>query len=164
MAPGARITIVEDDRELAEWMASYLQQNGFVTDICLRGETALQRLRRKLSDLVILDINLPGINGFEVCKQLREFFDNPVIMVTANDEEFDEVLGLELGADDYITKPVTPRVLLARINAQLRSGASAARQREDLLQFGSLKIDLQAQSVTLEDQAVALSSGEFELL
>lgn len=164
VAPGARITIVEDDRELAEWMASYLQQNGFVTDICLRGETALQRLRRQLSDLVILDINLPGINGFEVCKQLREFFDNPVIMVTANDEEFDEVLGLELGADDYITKPVTPRVLLARINAQLRSGAAAARQLEDLLQFGSLKIDLQAQSVTLEDQAVALSSGEFELL
>ena len=161
---GKSVLVVEDDRELAEWIADYLLQNDFRCEICQTGETALSQLRRGDYNLVLLDINLPGMNGFEVCRELREFYQQPIIMVTANDEEFDEVLGLELGADDYITKPVTPRVLLARINAQLRSQNSKDNHRSNRLEFGELSIDLEDQTVMLEGSRITLSSGEFELL
>lgn len=159
-----RILVVEDDRELADWIADYLRQNHFDTTTCYRGESAIDHLKDQHCDLVLLDINLPGIDGFEVCRRIREFFSRPVIMVTANDEEFDEIYGLELGADDYVTKPVTPRVLLARIKAQLRSNQPIQAAPRNRLEFGSLQIDLDAQSVVLDGDTVTLSSGEFELL
>ena len=164
MSENAVILIVEDDAELAQWISQYLSENGFATDIVSHGDQAEARFRKIKPDLVLLDINLPGKNGFEVCRALRAFTRQPIIMVTANDEEFDEVLGLELGADDYITKPVTPRVLLARINSQLRKQNSSDSIGENRLSFGSLCIDLNAQSVTLGEQSISLSSGEFELL
>ena len=158
------VLIVEDDAELAEWISQYLLENGFKTEIVSHGDEAESRFRKVKPDLVLLDINLPGKNGFEVCRGLRAFAKQPIIMVTANDEEFDEVLGLELGADDYITKPVTPRVLLARIKSQLRKQNSQDSVSDNYLNFGSLSIDLNAQSVTLGEQSISLSSGEFELL
>ncbi len=164
MGKDHRIMIVEDDRELADWMADYLRKNGFQSEIIDTGEAALERLRQQSFDLILLDINLPGISGFEVCKQLREFFPYPILMVTANDEAFDEVMGLEIGANDYITKPVTPRVLLARIKAQLRSHAPLPQTNSNCLEFDLLRIDLDAQSVTLAGDLITLSSGEFELL
>lgn len=158
------ILIIEDDVELADWIAQYLQQHSFRTRISERGDTAETATKQYKPDLVILDINLPGKNGFDVCKSLRTFFQQPIIMVTANDEEFDEVLGLELGADDYITKPLTPRVLLARINTQLRRNKDQNQKKVDRKDFGSLIIDLPSQSVTLHGEDITLSSGEFELL
>jgi len=160
----ALVLIVEDDIELAEWISQYLQESGFRTDVISHGNDAEARFRKVKADLVLLDINLPGKNGFDICKSLRAFTSVPIIMVTANDEEFDEVLGLELGADDYVTKPVTPRVLLARINSQLRKQNDQQSDNANSLRFGSLSIDLDAQSVKLDDQSISLSSGEFELL
>ena len=164
MAQNALVLIVEDDTELADWISQYLQENGFRTSIVGDGSDAESRFRKVKPDLVLLDINLPGKNGFEICKSLRAFTKAPIIMVTANDEEFDEVLGLELGADDYITKPVTPRVLLARINSQLRKQNDQTADDANCLNFGVLSIDLDAQSVVLGDESISLSSGEFELL
>jgi len=164
VAQNALVLIVEDDTELADWISQYLQENGFRTSLVGDGSDAEGKFRKVKPDLVLLDINLPGKNGFEICKSLRAFSKAPIIMVTANDEEFDEVLGLELGADDYITKPVTPRVLLARINSQLRKQNDQRVDDANCLSFGALSIDLDAQSVVLGDQAISLSSGEFELL
>ncbi|MCP4430593.1 MAG: response regulator [Gammaproteobacteria bacterium] len=164
MPSPATILIIEDDTELAEWISQYLQENNFSTDIVGHGDQVDARFRSVSPDLVLLDINLPGKNGFEICQQLRQHSSCPIIMVTANDQELDEVLGLELGADDYITKPVTPRVLLARIKSQLRKLQQQPQQSDNKMQFGALTIDLDAQSVILNEQVVALSSGEFELL
>lgn len=164
MSTPSTILIVEDDAELADWISQYLQENGFATDIIAHGSQAEARFESTSPDLVLLDINLPGKNGFEICRQLRKHSKCPIIMVTANDQEFDEVLGLELGADDYITKPVTPRVLLARIKSQLRKQQEQPPQSANQMQFGALSIDLDAQSVVLNEQTIALSSGEFELL
>lgn len=164
MAGHPLILIIEDDEELANWISQYLQQHGFKTQISDRGDTAEAATKQYKPDLVILDINLPGKNGFDVCQGLRDFYLQPIIMVTANDEEFDEVLGLELGADDYITKPLTPRVLLARINAQLRRNKDQNQNIDGRMDFGALTIDLPSQSVTLNGEDITLSSGEFELL
>ncbi len=164
MSASAKILIVEDDAELADWISQYLKENNLATDIIGNGNQAEDRFKSISPDLVLLDINLPGKNGFEVCRQLRQHSKCPIIMVTANDQELDEVLGLELGADDYITKPVTPRVLLARIKSQLRKQQDQPQLSDNKMQFGALSIDLDAQSVVLNEQTVALSSGEFELL
>ena len=164
MSQNALVLIVEDDLELADWISQYLQESGFQTEVVSHGNDAESRFRKVKPDLVLLDINLPGKNGFDICKALRAFTSVPIIMVTANDEEFDEVLGLELGADDYVTKPVTPRVLLARINSQLRKQSNQQPENGNSLNFGALSIDLDAQSVKLDDQSISLSSGEFELL
>ena len=160
----ATILIVEDDSELAEWISQYLQKNNYTTHIVRHGDQVEAQFKSISPDLVLLDINLPGINGFDICRLLRQHSNCPIIMVTANDQEFDEVLGLELGADDYITKPVTPRVLLARIKSQLRKQQEQPQQDTNQMQFGELTIDLDAQSVVLNEQTIALSSGEFELL
>ncbi len=158
-----QLLIVEDDKELAEWMANYLEQHQFKVTLVHDGALALEAIKKLNPDLLILDINLPNKNGFDICKEARAFFHQPIIMVTANDEEFDEVLGLEIGADDYLTKPVTPRVLLARIHAQLRrnNNSTSANNR---LTFDSLAIDFDAQTVMLGDTNIILSSAEFEVL
>lgn len=158
-----KILIVEDDQDLAEWMANYLKKNQFLVELVHDGDLAISVIKSTKPDLVILDINLPGKNGFDICKEARLFFQQPIIMVTANDEEFDEVLGLEIGADDYLTKPVTPRVLLARIHAQLRRNKNVNNSKNQLV-FDLLSIDLDAQTVILDDKNIVLSSAEFELL
>ena len=159
MQEQTHILVVEDDLELANWVADYLQQNQFFVQILSRGDTVEEFVRQNPPDLILLDINLPGLDGFEICRSIRQFYKKPILMVTANDEEFDEVLGLEIGANDYITKPVTPRVLLARIKAQLRQQNSKASDSESRLQFGNLSIDLNAQSVHNGEELITLSSG-----
>ncbi|WP_087689769.1 MULTISPECIES: response regulator transcription factor [unclassified Pandoraea] len=162
-----RILLVEDDARLSALVAGYLQKHGYQVDTVLDGARAVQAIIKRRPDLVILDVNLPGKDGFQVCREAREHYDGIVIMVTARDEEFDEVLGLELGADDYVHKPVQPRVLLARIKAQLRRNVqrpSSAAQPESIT-FGKFRIDRGNRTVTLPDGTTPdLTSAEFDLL
>jgi DNA-binding response OmpR family regulator len=158
------IVLVEDDLRLSELVSRYLENNGFRVSCTARGDEAVEQVRRENPDLLILDIGLPGQDGFEVCRQLRPAYSNPVLILTARNSDIDHVLGLELGADDYVIKPVEPRVLLARINALLRRGRSPARTGAATLQFGRLTINTVARSVHLEGRLVALSSHEFDLL
>ena len=159
----AHIVLVEDDSELAEWIREYLQQQNFQVSIADRGDTAVHMIRELSPDLVLLDIMLPGKDGHQVCREVRDFYQQPILILTANDGELDEVLSLEMGADDFIAKPVRPRVLLARIKALLRRN-SARDQQHNKLNFDSLQIDSSAKSVTLNGQSISLSSTQFELL
>jgi DNA-binding response OmpR family regulator len=158
------VVLVEDDLRLAELVRSYLQRNGFRVYVENRGDGVLDRVQREKPDLVILDLNLPGKDGFSICRELRATFSMPILMLTARDSDIDHVVGLELGADDYVIKPVEPRVLVARINALLRRSKSPGTAEQKTLRFGSLAINVTARDVTLEEQQVTLSSNEFDLL
>lgn len=160
------VVLVEDDLRLAELVRSYLQANGFRVAVENRGDRVLDRVQQEGADLVILDLGLPGKDGFSVCRELRTAFSIPILMLTARNSDIDQVVGLELGADDYVIKPVEPRVLVARINALLRRGRTTNDMGVDArtLRFGGLSINTAARAVTLNDQPVTLSSNEFDLL
>lgn len=159
----ANILLVEDDIELARWIKDYLEDEGFSVEIAERGDIAVELIEQHKPDLVLLDIRLPGKDGHQICREARQFYQQPIIMLTANNEEMDEVLGLEMGADDFIPKPVRPRVLLARIKAQLRRVESRPAGK-NILTFGSLQIDSTAKSVSLAEKNIKFSTTEFELL
>jgi two-component system response regulator RstA len=164
-APNQTLLLIEDDTRLADLMQEYLQQEGYQVLVEGRGDTAVQRIKTEQPDLIILDVMLPGMDGMAVCRQAREFYTQPILMLTAKDEDIDQVLGLELGADDYVIKPVKPRVLLARIQNLLRRQASIDSVQVDKgLRFGDLCIDVQHRSVQLADESVELTSQEFDLL
>jgi len=158
------ITLVEDDLRLSELVSRYLENNGFRVTVTIRGDEAVEQVQRDTPDLVILDLGLPGQDGFSICRQLRPLYDNPILILTARDNDNDHVLGLELGADDYVIKPIEPKVLMARINALLRRSKARAGVDNKTLRFGRLVINTAARSVTLSGQPIALSAGEFELL
>lgn len=163
----ATILLIEDDAELAALIKDYLRQHEFRVEVVARGDEGAQRIVRDQPDLVILDVMLPGRNGMDVCRQVRPDFARPILMLTARDHDIDQVLGLELGADDYVKKPVEPRVLLARIRALLRRANPAAGrepQEPASLSFGSLKIELAARRVALNGRPVELTTSEFDLL
>ncbi len=162
-----RILIVEDDQRLAELTRDYLQGNGLVVSIEADGARAAARILQEQPDLVILDLMLPGEDGLSICRKIRGQYDGPVLMLTARTDDMDQVLGLEMGADDYVCKPVRPRVLLARIRALLRryesnTGEPASERRR--LQFGRLIIDSAMREAWLGEQAIELTSAEFDLL
>jgi two-component system OmpR family response regulator len=168
-----RILLVEDDERLAELTAEYLRKNDFEVLIEPRGDTAEARILAERPDLVILDVMLPGKDGFEVCRSIRSQYGGVILMLTARDEDFDQILGLELGADDYIAKPVQPRLLLARIKALLRRspvppGGTARDSSEpgepDELAFGSFRISQSTRSTQLGSQPIDLTTAEFDLL
>jgi DNA-binding response OmpR family regulator len=159
------VVLVEDDLRLSEVMRSYLHANGFRVSVENRGDRVLDRVRADSPDVLVLDIGLPGKDGFTVCREVRTSFNLPILILTARDNDIDHVVGLELGADDYVIKPVEPRVLVARIQALLRrSRTPAAAAESRTLRFGSLVINAAARSVTLNEQAISLSSNEFDLL
>lgn len=160
------IVLVEDDEELANWAQEYLEQQEFRVSVAHRGDTAVDMIRDLNPDLVLLDLMLPGKDGNQVCREVRQFYRQPILVLTANNEELDEVLSLELGADDFMPKPVRPRVLLARIKALLRRTDSTTDENnnENVLEFGALKIDASAKSVQLDNESIALSTTEFDLL
>lgn len=163
------ILIVEDDKELASWMQDYLVTKNYKVSAIDRGDEAVSFIKREVPDLVILDGMLPGIDGIDVCKMVRPEFSNIIIMVTARDEEIDEVVGLEVGADDYMTKPVRARVLLSRIRKHLERQAQLVENppklgNEKLLIFNNLTIDRSAMSVSLNGSDIKISSHEFEVL
>lgn len=163
-----RVLIVEDDERLASLTQDYLSANGLAVSVVNDGLTAIQRIRDENPDLVVLDLMLPGADGLQVCRDVRGTFKNPILMLTARTDDMDQVLGLEMGADDYVPKPVKPRVLLARIRALLRrvegEGAEAAPAASRRLEFGNLVIDDSARAVLLDGQPVDLTSAEYDLL
>src|ERR1700722_14848437 len=156
------ITLVEDDLRLSGLVSGYLENNGFRVMVTERGDEAVEQVLRDVPDLVILDLGLPGQDGFSVCRQLRPLFDNPILILPARDNDNDHVLGLELGADDYVIKPVEPKVLMARISALLRRSKARAGVENKSLRFGKLTINMAARSVSLAGQPITLSAGEFE--
>jgi DNA-binding response OmpR family regulator len=158
------VLLVEDDLRLSEVVCSYLQANGFRVLAEGRGDRVIERVRAESPDVVILDLGLPGKDGFSVCRELRAAFDVPIVILTARDNDIDHVVGLELGADDYVVKPVEPRVLVARLHAVLRRSRATGAAEARTLRFGRLSLDSAARSVTLNDAPVTLSSSEFDLL
>lgn len=164
----AHLLLVEDDTSLAEWIVDYLSSHGYRVSHINRGDIALATIQQLQPDLIILDVMLPHKNGFDICREARNFYHHPILMLTACAEEVDEILGLELGANDYLSKPVKPRVLLARIKALLRSEAGhkeivMAGQPNSLV-FGELKITHDTKAVTLQQKNIAITSNEFDVL
>ncbi len=157
------ILVIEDEPELVKVLRSYLEQAGFGVITAGRGDTGLFTWEQKSPDLVILDLNLPGMDGLDVARQIRRKASTPIIMLTARVEEADQLVGLELGADDYITKPFSPRIVVARVRALLRRGeASVSAPR--VLRAADLEIDLDGHTVLLAEQMIEVTPTEFSLL
>ena len=168
---GYRALVVDDEAPLADVVASYLRRENFEVHLAHDGMDALTVARDVDPDLVILDIGLPGVDGVEVCRQLRNFSDAYVIMLTARDTEVDTVVGLSVGADDYITKPFSPRELVARVRAMLRRPRSVTPPGADITSnsspprvFGDLRINIDSREVHLEDAPIVLTRTEFDVL
>lgn len=160
------ILLVEDDVSLAQWVAEYLTEQGYTTHVCHRGDEVIGQVKILNPSIVLLDIMLPGQDGISVCRELRSFYNSPIIMLTARDEEMDEVIGLEVGASDYVMKPVRPRALLARIKAALRQNNEPNKSlaNEKLITVGALSINTESRSVKLNDLDINISSAEYLLL
>ncbi len=158
------VLIVEDDINTAKLVALYLRREGFQAVTASDGEQGLALAARYRPDLVILDLMLPKVDGWEVCRQLRQMSDVPVIMLTARDEEIDRVAGLTLGADDYVVKPFSPRELVARVIAVLRRMRSYSDAAGKVLHQGEIILDLEKRSLTVRNQPVALTHHEYALL
>ncbi len=158
------LLLVEDDVRLAALMQEYLQQEGFRVAVEGRGDAAARRIPAEQPDLVVLDVMLPGLDGMAVCRLVRPSYAKPILMLTARDEDIDHVLGLELGADDYVIKPVKPRVLLARIHNLLRRQEKQQAKISPPLRYGELSIDAPSRTVMLAGQPLTLTTQEFDLL
>jgi two-component system, OmpR family, response regulator RegX3 len=159
-----RVLVVEDEDSFSDALSYMLRKEGFEVAIATDGDAALVEFDRAGADLVLLDLMLPGIPGTEVCRQLRARSSVPVIMLTAKDSEVDKVVGLEIGADDYVTKPFSSRELLARIRAVLRRGNDAAELTPAVLEAGPVRMDVERHVVTVSGTDVRLPLKEFELL
>ena len=167
-----RLLLVEDDIRLATLVKDYLEHENFAIQVEHRGDTALENFDPDAIDIVILDLMLPGKDGLEVCTQLRQRFSGPILILTAKSSDIDHVMGLELGADDFVRKPIEPPVLLARLRALLRRGGSArqapgterAAAEKNHMAFGSLDINLKSHTVHLAGNRIDLTTQEYELL
>jgi len=172
-----RILIVEDDERLADLTKEYLESNGLVVSVEGNGSHAVDRIVNEKPDLVVLDLMLPGEDGLSICRKVRPNYNGPILMLTARTDDLDQVLGLEMGADDYMSKPVRPRVLLARIRALLRrinehmekveaasSESSANASDATRLVFNNLTVDSSMREAWLNDESIDLTSAEFDLL
>jgi DNA-binding response OmpR family regulator len=163
-----RVLVVDDEQSLAKVVASYLQRDGHEVTCAFDGPRALEAARREPPDVVVLDLGLPGLDGIEVCRQLRTFSDCYVVMLTARSDEVDKLVGLGVGADDYLTKPFSPRELVARVRVMLRrprTGPAAGQAPDEPPRaFGSLRVDVTAREVHVDGVVVELTRTEFDLL
>lgn len=159
-----RLLMVEDDERLAQLTGRYLEQYGLDVTLAHDGETALERALNEAFDIVLLDLMLPGKDGVQICKELRAHLDIPIIMVTARSDEADRVLGLELGADDYVAKPFSSRELLARVRAQVRRARGRTGPKIQKLRAGRVELDPARLLATVDGRALQLTSFEFSLL
>ena len=160
-----RILVVDDERRMVGFIRLNLEQDGFEVIEAYNGTEALERLRDSLPDLILLDVMMPDIDGFEVLRMIREISQVPVIMLTAKGEEDDKVKGLELGADDYVTKPFSPRELVSRVKAVLRRGSTFEEDEEGVIEIDDhLKIDFGRREVWVDDELVKLRPTEYRLL
>jgi len=161
-----KVLIVDDEKDIVKMLDYNLKKEGFRTVLAYEGEEALDLAKKERPDLIILDLMLPGIDGLEVCKQLKKeeaSANTPIIMLTAKTQEADKIVGLELGADDYVTKPFSPGELVARIKALIRR-SKAAEKIPEIFKIGELSIDLPRVLVKIKDKPVELTAKEFELL
>ena len=157
--------VVDDEMALAGVVGSYLERSGYSVAVAHDGPTAVELARSGLPDLIVLDLMLPGFDGLEVCRQVRQFSDCYIIMLTAREDEVDKVLGLSMGADDYVVKPFSPRELIARVSAMMRRPRlSVLAVSQDVISIGGLRINLDAVSVEVDGNAVELTRTEFDLL
>lgn len=161
---GKRILIVEDDEIAMMTLGQFLEKQGLVVEYESNGKLAVQRILDSMPDAVVLDGILPGKDGFDICREVRVGYHGPILMLTARGEDIDQVLGLELGADDYILKPFEPRLVLARIRACLRRVGTAPPGGQSEFVFGQFRIDRASRTIHLGGRQVALKSAEFELL
>jgi two-component system phosphate regulon response regulator OmpR len=159
-----RILVVEDDPRLADMLLEYLGQAGFHVTVAPSGRTALERASADEYDAIVLDLMLPDLDGLDVCRQLRTTSDTPILMLTGRGDAIDRIVGLEIGADDYVPKPFEPRELLARLRAILRRRVSGKPVAERPLHFGRLEIDTAARAVRVDGKACDLTSYQFDLL
>ena len=159
-----KILVVEDEASFSEALAYVLGKEGFEVTVADTGDGAIAAFDKGGADLVLLDLMLPGLSGTDVCKQLRSRSDVPIIMLTAKDTEVDKVVGLELGADDYVTKPYSKAELIARIRAVLRRQGDNSNTTEGVITAGPVRIDVERHQVNINDQLVSLPLKEFELL
>ena len=157
------ILVIEDETELVKVLRDYLKKAGYEVETAYRGDSGLSLWERIRPDLVLLDLNLPGMDGLEVAREIRRRDNTPIIMLTARVEEVDQLLGLELGADDYITKPFSPRIVVSKVRAVLRRTTSTAEPRK-LLRIANILIDLDAHEVTRNEEAIDLTPTEFNIL
>ncbi|HET7616392.1 MAG TPA: response regulator transcription factor, partial [Bacillales bacterium] len=162
----SRILIIEDEPSIAELERDYLEIEKFEVEIAGDGYHGLEALRRRNFDLILLDLMLPGVNGFDLCKQIREKHDIPILMVTAKNEDIDKVRGLGLGADDYIVKPFSPSELVARVKAHLATYERLLRSNggADIIQIRGLQINKSSRKVFVNGEEVTLTTREFDLL
>lgn len=165
---GDKILIVDDEREIADLVALYLENENFTVFKFYTAADALDCIQRESLDLAILDVMLPDMSGLEICKKIRETHQYPIIMLTAKGEEIDKVMGLTLGADDYVTKPFLPLELIARVKAQLRRykryNAGAQQADEGIITHGGLVLDIEKHECTLNEKALPLTPTEFSIL
>lgn len=162
-----KILLVEDDIPLAKSISEYLTNEGFDISIESNGLNAIDQISLIQPDLVILDIMLPGKDGISICREVRPDFDGFILMFTAKEDEIDQIVGLEVGADDYLIKPIKPRLLLAKVNSFLRRKVNqeeAAAQSGEKLEYGSLTVALQSRQVFVDGQEVLFTSAEFDLI
>ena len=162
-----RILVVEDEQDIADLILFNLEREGYLVESVLSGEEGLSRAKATLPDLIVLDIMLPGLNGLDVCRALRSdqtTLSIPIILLTARDEEIDIVTGLEVGADDYITKPFSPKVLVARIRAVLRRGIETGGDISSVINIGEVTINREKHQVTISGAPIELTHTEFALL
>jgi len=159
----SRILVVDDEKNIVQLVKMYLSSEGFEVEVANNGKEALDKARQHPPDLVVLDLMLPEVSGLDVCKQLRQSGDVPIIMLTARGDDVDRIVGLELGADDYIPKPFNPRELVARVKAVLRRAKPVDRPPEPIT-VGNLQIDPARREVTVGGKSVTLRTKEFDLL
>jgi two-component system OmpR family response regulator len=159
------ILLVDDDPHIRDVVRFAFEKTGMKISIAQDGKDALQQFDRNVHDLVVLDIGMPEMDGLEVCRQIRKTAETPILFLSARDEEIDRILGLEIGGDDYVTKPFSPRELVARVNAILRRARTTPPQPESkTLRHGGLAIDTDARTASFDDKPVALTALEFSIL
>lgn len=164
-----KLLLIEDDIRLAELIRDYIEKQGFKVCLKHRGDKAVAEFKPQFTDIIILDLMLPGLDGLQVCQQIRQSFDGPILILTAKNSDIDHVMSLELGADDFVTKPIEPPVLLARLRALMRryqSNTKLVEKKEqvDKLYFGALSLNQNSQQVFLDKRNVELTTQEFSLL
>jgi DNA-binding response OmpR family regulator len=160
------IFVVDDDEKILKVLVAYLMKEGYSVETATEGWAAVQQIQERKPDIVVLDLMLPGLDGLGVCREIRRNSNVPIIMLTARDEETDRVIGLEIGADDYVTKPFSPRELLARIRAILRRVKSAKQsaKTETIREWGEVRLDIQSHTLTVAGTAVDVTPTEYKLM
>lgn len=158
------ILVVDDEANIRELARAYLEKNGYRVLVAVNGQQALDTIRQQTPDLVVLDLMLPGIDGWEVCRRVRANSNLPILMLTARDDDVDKIVGLEMGADDYLTKPFNPRELVARVRAILRRAAAVPNPQQERRRLGNLTVNPTSRDVLIGDLRIEVRSKEFDLL